>query len=256
MILSGKKCEIYEYFHVNVNRNNGYAGVESEKKVILVGCGEGSEENTGFISRIHEYYSQNEDHACPVIIVCFYVKNWNDDFSPWREKAVFGNEDFGGKGEETLSFLRESLMPFLCGKYGPDVPFYIAGYSLSGLFSLWSLFECDEIKGCAACSPSVWFDGWREYCTKKTGMEEDKASCEKSASGKTVYLSLGDKEAFSKNERLNKVDENIRFTADITKGFLEYNPGGHFKDVPDRLLKGIIFLTEKDRILENPDYYG
>ena len=59
--------------------------------------------------------------------------------------------------------------------------YYIGGYSLAGLFALWTAYQTDIFKGVAA-SPSVWFPGFAEYM-KKNEIKTD-----------TVYLSLGDGE--------------------------------------------------------------
>ena len=41
--------------------------------------------------------------------------------------------------------------------------YYIGGYSLAGLFSLWAAYQTDVFSGFAAASPSVWFPGFIEY---------------------------------------------------------------------------------------------
>ena len=38
------------------------------------------------------------------------VDDWNRDLSPWEADAVFGNEPFGGKAEETLAFLKREVV--------------------------------------------------------------------------------------------------------------------------------------------------
>ena len=42
-------------------------------------------------------------------------------------------------------------------------PLIPGGYSLAGLFALWSVFRSDRFKAAAAASPSVWFRGWLDY---------------------------------------------------------------------------------------------
>ena len=44
------------------------------------------------------------------------VNCWNTDLSPWNAPAVFGKESFGGRAEETLRELRESVIEQFCGE--------------------------------------------------------------------------------------------------------------------------------------------
>ena len=85
-------------------------------------------------------------------LIAAKVGNWNKDLSPWKAPAVFGSEDFGdGAGD----FLK-ALLP-LCSD--GQKTYYIGGYSLAGLFALWSAYQTDTFKGVAAASPSMWFPG-------------------------------------------------------------------------------------------------
>lgn len=79
------------------------------------------------------------------IFAAFIIDNWNDELSPWQAKPVWGNEAFGGKAEDTLSFVTTELIPKLKEKYRLDdtVKIVIGGYSLAALFSLWAVYKCD-----------------------------------------------------------------------------------------------------------------
>ena len=103
------------------------------------------------------------------------VDDWNYELSPWKAPAVFGNEDFGDGAVRTL----EQILTLCTDK---SRTYYIGGYSLAGLFSLWAAYQTDVFSGIAAASPSVWFPGFIEY------MKEHEIKSE------TVYLSLGDRE--------------------------------------------------------------
>ena len=143
------------------------------------------------------------------------VENWNDELSPWKAPAVFKNEDFGGGAAETL----EKILA-LCTD--PGKTYYIGGYSLSGLFSLWAACQTDLFSGIAAASPSVWFPGFIDY------MKEYKIK------SKNVYLSLGNKEEKTRNPVMAKVGDCIReghawIKAEGVNCTLEWNQGGHFK---------------------------
>ena len=165
----------------------------------------------------------------PYMLVSFAVNKWNDELSPWEVPAVFGKDGFGGRAEETLAFIRQSLLPFIRENYPgcQDMPVIIGGYSLAALFSLWAVYKCDLFSACAAASPSVWFPHWPEFIKDK-----------KPSSG-CIYLSLGDKEEKVKNPVMSAVGNNIRCLYDMLDNdgircTLEWNEGNHFKDVSIR----------------------
>ena len=130
------------------------------------------------------------------LLRAFMVENWNDDLSPWKAPAVFGKEDFGGGAEETLKKVLKS-----CDDRNKT--YYIGGYSLAGLFALWSAYNTDVFSGVAAASPSIWFPGFTEY------MSEHKIFCDH------VYLSLGDKEANTRNPVMASVAQKIRVANEL-----------------------------------------
>ena len=160
------------------------------------------------------------------------VDDWNRDLSPWEADAVFGNEPFGGKAEETLAFLKREVLEAYEGKH-----LVIGGYSLAGLFALWAAYQTDVIGGVAAASPSVWFPGFIRY------VETHEIQTN------SVYLSLGDKEEKTKNPVMKTVgdairalnvlyDHNQRLTTT-----LEWNQGNHFKEPELRIAKAFAWLV-------------
>ena len=174
------------------------------------------------------------------IFAAFIIDNWNDELSPWQAKPVWGNEAFGGKAEDTLSFVTTELIPKLKEKYRLDdtVKIVIGGYSLAALFSLWAVYKCDIFYGAAAASPSVWFPVWMEFEQQHPMQTQH------------IYLSLGDKEEHTKNAVMAAVGDNIRALhsrlaergADCT---LEWNSGGHFKDADLRTAKAFRWVMEE-----------
>ena len=174
----------------------------------------------------------------PFLLAAFGVKDWNAELSPWKEPPVFGDEGFAGKAEETFAFLCEQFIPYIRNKYevGEDVPMVIGGYSLAGLFSLWSVYKTDIFSACAAASPSVWFPKWTEFVN--TGKTETKC----------IYLSLGDREEKTKNAIMSRVGDNIRSMAEMYKEggkmfTLEWNEGNHFKDAGLRTAKAFAWCV-------------
>ena len=162
--------------------------------------------------------------------------DWNKDMSPWKAEAVFkGEADFDGGADSYLKILTEELIPQAKRDYGliPEKT-YIAGYSLAGLFSLYSLYNTDYFDGACSCSGSLWYPGFREYAIDNDFKKIPAR----------IYLSLGDKEAKTKNPIMSKVEENTRILYEhyVSKGIdaaFVLNPGGHFKDERKRLQQGI-----------------
>ena len=120
-----------------------------------------------------------------------------------------------------------------------EIKYILGGYSLAGLFSLWSGYQTDVFEGIAAVSPSVWYKKWIEY------VEAGKPLSEK------IYLSLGDTEEKTKHQILSKIGENIRKQYEIleksenVKTVLEWNEGNHFKNPDIRTAKGFLWVMNK-----------
>lgn len=164
-------------------------------------------------------------------LVAIKVDNWNSDLSPWEAPAVFGNESFGGKAAAALDEVLK-----LTGD--PSKTYYIGGYSLAGLFAIWSAYQTDVFKGVAAASPSVWFPGFSDYMA------------ERKICANSVYLSLGDKEEKTGNPVMATVGDNIRKAHELLKAqgvnaVLEWNPGNHFKDPDIRMAKGFEWVIKQ-----------
>ena len=156
------------------------------------------------------------------------VEQWNHDLSPWKAPAVFGTEPFGDGASDTLKKVLT-----LTGEPGKE--YYIGGYSLAGLFALWAVCQTDAFQGAAAASPSVWFPGFLDYM-KSMPINTGK-----------VYLSLGDREARTRNPVMATVGDRIRETHSLllernVACTLEWNPGNHFKEPELRTAKAFSWL--------------
>lgn len=96
--------------------------------------------------------------------------DWNRDLSPWPAPRVFrGNKDFGGEGPSFLDMLTGRIVPLVETQLGfAPASRAIAGYSLAGLFALWSVFQTDVFDRAASVSGSLWFDGFMDYMNSST----------------------------------------------------------------------------------------
>ncbi|MBQ3956826.1 MAG: hypothetical protein II680_13135, partial [Clostridia bacterium] len=162
--------------------------------------------------------------------------DWDADLSPWPAPGVFGGSSgFSGGAGKHLETLARDWIPeteSALSEAGRPLVRVIAGYSLAGLFALWAAAGSDLFDASAAVSGSFWYDGFAEWFR---GRE---------ISAKFVYLSVGDKEKNARNPRMAKVEEaGEAILAGLKeKGIpavFEKNPGGHFRDVPERMARGI-----------------
>lgn len=173
------------------------------------------------------------------LLVAFQVEDWNRDFSPWKASAVFGKEDFAGQGAKTLKWLIEECVPYIDRTFGAkDREHWLMGYSLAGLFALWTAYENDAFSGIICCSGSLWFPEWDHYMREH--MLRSKCS---------VYLSLGGKEEKTRNkimaavgDRTRAQEERLEEDSMVESVVLEWNAGGHFADAGKRLVKGVRWM--------------
>ncbi len=162
--------------------------------------------------------------------------DWNRELSPWpAPKAFRGTDNFGGEAPAFLDALTGHMIPLVEEHLGfASTSRVIAGYSLAGLFALWSVFTTDVFDRAASVSGSLWYDGFIEYVS--SGALRD--------SVERVYLSLGDREKNARNPRLAAVEERTSQMAELlrSKGIpviFELNQGGHFDDVAGRITRAI-----------------
>ena len=157
-------------------------------------------------------------------LVAFRIRNWNVELSPWKAPAVFGREDFGEGASNTLCYVLDELVTRFKGNR-----YCLGGYSLAGLFALWSGYQTDVFSSIVGASPSVWFPKWIEYADR----HQMKAN--------RVYLSLGDKETKARNPIMARVGECIERMHELLdcEKMMEWNEGNHFKDNAVRTAKGL-----------------
>lgn len=162
--------------------------------------------------------------------------NWDHDMTPWYcDPLSQGDTPCTGGADEYLKLLIEKIVPDICKDNG-IVPSYIGivGYSLAGLFAIYAMYHTNMFKRVASMSGSLWFPGFVDYIkVSKIERIPDK-----------MYLSLGNKEATTKNQILKTVQTNTEVIYDFyqEKGVnveFEQNEGNHFKDAALRSAKGI-----------------
>ena len=179
------------------------------------------------------------------ILVSISNLDWNNDMTPWFAPKLNKNDvDCLGKADEYLQVLLEKIIPtveeYINNELHISIKYYgIAGYSLGGLFAVYSAYKTDIFSKIASASGSFWFPNFVEYSKEnKISNNIDK-----------IYLSLGNKESKVRNQVVSKVEVN---TIELEKIFkdegintiYEVNPGNHFTEGNLRMAKGIKWVLE------------
>ena len=187
-----------------------------------------------------EVYERCRELNCPPFtLVGIGSLNWNRELSPWGcDGTVRDAEPFGGQASGFLDELLNWIIPEAESSL-PQPPTWrgIAGYSLAGLFALWSLWQTDAFSRAASASGSLWFPDF-----------VDRASTAPFAGNpQAVYLSLGKKETKTPNRMMRHVLDDTRAMEAllVARGIpttLELNPGNHFVQTDLRMARGIHWI--------------
>lgn len=209
---------------------------------------DGIEDKIELVERHVRRLAGRASHALAV----FGVADWDAAFSPWPATGTAGRH-FAGLARDTLAWLKDACIPTVetaLGRDGrPENPGserfererFLIGYSLAGLFALWSLGTGAPFAGAASCSGSLWFPGWEEY-----------AKTVRYPEGSLAYLSLGLREERAHDPLVATVGNATRIQADrlaadpaVRASTLEWNGGGHFTEPELRIAKGVAWLLEQ-----------
>ncbi len=179
--------------------------------------------------------------GCPFSLAVISGLDWNKELSPWPSPAAFrGSADFSGGADTYLHLLTSSIIPRIIAAIGIEPGYMaIAGYSLAGLFALYSMYRTAIFSRIASISGSLWFPGFQEYAVCNDPL------CRPDA----VYLSIGDREARTRNAAMQSVGRNtselaIHYREAGINAFLELNDGNHFHDPAGRTARGVAWLLK------------
>ena len=181
-----------------------------------------------------------ELNAPTFTLIAIQINDWNSALSPWTAPAIFkGKADFAGQGSTYLKELTGNIIPEVT-ELLPTKPFYhaIAGYSLAGLFTIWSLYQTELFQ--RAASGLLWYPGFQEYAETHDPLRRPDA----------VYFSLGDREHRTRNPLMATVQDRTQALHDHFMGqqirtTFERNPGNHFQEPALRMAKGIKWMPEQ-----------
>lgn len=164
---------------------------------------------------------------------------WNSEMTPWPMPALFKKEPpFEGGADEYLQTLTQQIVPAVLERTGDAAWLGIAGYSLGGLFALYSLYKMPIFTRVASVSGSLWYKDFREFALGSYLADRPERA----------HLSVGDRESISKNEYLKTA---LDATRDIAMHFerlgvgskFELNPGNHYAGEIGRTVKALTWLV-------------
>ena len=151
-----------------------------------------------FSNEGQKVYEAAQATSCPPFtLVAISDLDWNHDMVPWDSPPAFKNAaPCTGGADDYLRLLTEEIIP-TAEKKITGVPCWrgIAGYSLAGLFALYSIYQTELFSCVGSMSGSLWFSGMKEYIF----------SHEPKRWPDHMYFSLGDKESKTRNTVLQSV---------------------------------------------------
>lgn len=192
-----------------------------------------------------EVWGRCQELGCPPFaLVSIGGLAWERDMTPWpAEPATRREAAYEGGAKAFLDELLGAALPAaeaeLVGA-GLEVRWRgIAGYSLAGLFALWSAWQTDAFARVASASGSLWYEGWLDFARDR----------EPVAWPERAYLSLGSKEHRTPNRLMRNVRTATEQTLELLRAHevdcaFEANPGNHFQDPDLRMARGIRWILD------------
>lgn len=185
-------------------------------------------------------WNLSKEYNCKeYILVTISNINWNKEMSPWYMKKLYKNDDdYSGEADKYIKQLETKIIPEIKSIVG-DKEMILAGYSLAGLFAIYSLYKINIFNKIISASGSLWYPNFTDYVKENKILNKPEK----------IYFSLGNKESKTKNEILSKVEDNTKYLAEFYKNqgiktIYEENEGNHFQDVYLRLVKAIKWILE------------
>ena len=164
--------------------------------------------------------------------------DWYKELTPWPiAKFASWGKACAGEAESYIKELETIILGIIRTLSIKPVYIAIAGYSLAGLFALYSVYTSSLFSRFACVSGSLWYPGIAEYVET----HEMKSRVEK------AYFSLGAKEAKTKNALISTVEERtIRIERTLSDKGIEtafvLNPGNHFQDSAKRIASALLWM--------------
>lgn len=187
-----KNIHLKHLFHISDKQIAVYPSSVPDSAIIYL--------NT-FAEEGDKVYQELHNLGCPdFTFVAISGLTWDHDMALWDIPPISKNDTpCTGGADEYLKFLMKEIIPkseeFVQGRI---LWRGLAGYSLAGLFALYSLYQTDLFSRVASMSGSLWFPGFTDYVF----------SHEMKKRPEHLYFSLGDRECRTRNPYLKTVQDN------------------------------------------------
>lgn len=171
-------------------------------------------------------------------LLTIYVSDWNNDLSPYVASSVFkGISDFKGNADSFLDYVLNLIKKVVLEESIKPIYKALTGYSMAGLFAVYTLFKTNEFLKVGSVSGSLWYPLFIEFVKNNEILQGIS----------TFYMSLGDKEKKTSNKIMSQVETNSliifeRIKPQFNNSKFELNSGNHFKDEGLRIAKCISYL--------------
>lgn len=183
--------------------------------------------------------------SSPYSLAAISGLSWYDDLTPWPAEGLASwLPCCKGLADDYIRALESEIVPGIIDTIGYRPSFVaIAGYSLAGLFAIYSLFRTDIFSAAASASGSLWYPGFLDYA------DNHDTACKP----RCIYLSLGDKESSAGSKVMRSVGCNTVKLAGFFRKHgvecaLELNKGNHFRETELRMAKGIAWIIATERL--------
>ena len=165
---------------------------------------------------------------------------WDRDYAPWPSDELHGRPISGG-GAALYREMVDELLPALKIRFSNIEHIGVIGYSLGGLFALYAASRSDSPFDCAASvSGALWYEGFENYAEGASFKSLSRA-----------YLSLGRREAGRGRGPMGRVNtateqivQNLTARLGVENVLFEWNNGGHFFEIPQRMGRAITWLCK------------
>ena len=171
-------------------------------------------------------------------LLTIYVSDWNNDLSPYVASSIFkGISDFKGNADSFLDYVLNLIKKVVLEEKVKPIYKALTGYSMAGLFAVYTLFKTNEFLKVGSVSGSLWYPLFIEFVKNNEVLQGIS----------TFYMSLGDKEKKTSNKIMSQVETNSLIVFEKIKSYFnnskfELNSGNHFKDEGLRIAKCISYL--------------
>lgn len=165
--------------------------------------------------------------------------DWYHDMSPWKIPAVLGIKQVcTGGALDYMKMFVEEIIPSVESYLQHDISWRgLVGYSLAGLFSLYTFYYSDLFSRMASISGSFWYPEILSYVLGHNFKRKPEV----------MYFSLGDRESRDSKSIVKDVEKNTGIIYSVMSSneidtLYEINSGGHHDRAAERTANGILWL--------------